>query len=68
MFRLFRKKKAYLIKWSRDCFVPNEYHETTVFARCEADAVWKFLQGHNPAIEQLIIEKVERYEQAIISE
>lgn len=58
MFGLFKKKKAYLIKWSRNCYTPNEQRETVVRAKCEADATWKFLQGRNPKIEQLEILEV----------
>lgn len=55
MFGLFSKKKAYLIKWERNVCVPNEVHETVVRANCEADATWKFLQGHNVKLEQIDI-------------
>lgn len=55
MFGLFRKKKAYLIKWERNAYVPHEIHETVVRAKCEADANWKFLQGHNAKLEQIDI-------------
>lgn len=62
MFGLFRKKKAYLIKYSRNCYTPNERHETIVRAKCEADALWKFLQGHDPMREQLETEDIKEVE------
>lgn len=62
MFALFKKKKQYLIKWERNCYTQHEQHETVVHARCEADALWKFLQGRNPIIEQLEILKVDLFE------
>lgn len=55
MIRLFRKKKAYLIKWERNAYAPHEVHETVVRAKCEADATWKFLQIHNVKLEQIKI-------------
>ena len=53
--KLFRRKNKYLVRWERNCYTPQERHETIVSAKCEADAAWKFLQGHNPKIEQLEI-------------
>lgn len=58
MFGLFRKKKAYLIKWIRNCYVPNEKRETVVMAKCEADANWKFLQSHNVKLEDIEIDEI----------
>ncbi len=55
MGRLFKKKKAYLIKLKRNVYVPHEVHETVVRAKCEADATWKFLQEHNAKLEQIEI-------------
>lgn len=54
MFELFRKK-SYLIKWERNIYIPHELHETVIRANCEADANWKFLQGHNAELEQINI-------------
>lgn len=59
MFGFFRRKKAYLIEWSRDCFIPNEQHKMVVRAKCETDACWKFLQKHNAKLEQLEIKNIE---------
>lgn len=53
--RFFRRKNQYLIQWERNCYVPNEKLETVISAKCEADAVWKFLQGHNAKIEKIDI-------------
>lgn len=53
--RLFRRKNQYLIQWERNWCVPNEKCEAVIRAKCEADAVWKFLQGHNAKIEQIEI-------------
>ena len=55
MFGLFKKKKAYLIKWERNVYVPHEVYETVVCEKCEADATWKFLQRHNVKLEQIEI-------------
>lgn len=58
MFGLFRKKKAYLIKWTRNCYVPNEKRETVVMAKCAADATSKFLQAHNVQLEDMDIDDI----------
>lgn len=55
MHRFFKKKKAYLIKWERDLAGLHQCKETVVRSKCEADAVWKFLQFHNVKLENLEI-------------
>lgn len=52
---LFRKKKAYMIKWINSCYGHEKYHETVVLSYEESCAVSKFLHYHNAALEKIEI-------------
>lgn len=54
---MFEKKKAYLIKWTRELSAPD-YHETVVRDIDESYAVFRFLSYHNAKLENLEILEV----------
>lgn len=59
--KLFKKKKAYIIKWTRDLRNPEECHETVVLSHEESYAVSKFLRCHRlEKIEVLEVKEVTR--------
>ena len=54
MFR-FKKKKAYIITWTRPAYRGNETRRTVVIDKCESYAVLKFLRCHNVKLEKIEI-------------
>ena len=51
----FKKKKAYIITWTRPVYQGNETRRTVVIDKYESHAVSKFLRCHNAKLEKIEI-------------
>lgn len=62
MMWIFRKKKAFLVKWDEMRYTPSVYHETVVISKDGSYAMSKFLFAHDAIREDIEIRSIEEIE------